>query len=590
MTTNWILSRGGLWDSASNWSTGSVPSSSSANVDITTAGTYQVLIQQTDPSYTMRSLTIGGSGSNPTLVLQGQLNVQNISLLGGQSSLDVGQTGTLDSSRLTLSGGTTIDQGVVNVSGALSGSSTVAIDGGELFASTLTGSNSFLLTADATLEISNSQSATGAIDFADQSSNTLNLDMAGSSFSAALTGFGGGDTIDIGSLAYNASYTTSYSNGVLAIDEGGRAVFSFTDYSGSSAISLSDDGDGGTELQTAPCFLPGTLILTAAGERAVETLRPGDQVLTLGDGGMVARPLIWVGAGRREKAQPHAGGIHPVRVLAHAFASDMPRRDLLVTPDHGLFVEGRLIPARMLVNGRSIVEESGVSTYAFHHIECQEHAILVAEGLPTESYLDTGNRLGFSRQDPPVPSAARPLRRWDQDSCAPLTTSRAFVEPVWQLLRQRAEALGLPPRGMMQRATSADPVLRLQLDDGRLLAATDVTRAHQLFRVPDRRRAIALLSRSAVPADAIGPFVDDRRRLGVQVGRVVWWDGLLDTPIDVHQFAGGGWYDPEAGARWTDGCASLNLPPAAGEDCFVEIEIASSLVYPEAAAEVRLAA
>ena len=55
---------------------------------------------------------------------------------------------------------------------------------------------------------------------------------------------------------------------------------------------------------------------------------------------------------------------------------------------------GALIPVRYLVNGRSIARvERGVVIY--WHVELPRHGVLYAEGLPCESYLDTGNRWAF---------------------------------------------------------------------------------------------------------------------------------------------------------------------------------------------------
>ena len=53
-----------------------------------------------------------------------------------------------------------------------------------------------------------------------------------------------------------------------------------------------------------------------------------------------------------------------------------------------------LVPVRLLVNGTSIRHER-VATVTYWHIELPAHAIVLAEGLPAKSYLDTGNRGAF---------------------------------------------------------------------------------------------------------------------------------------------------------------------------------------------------
>ena len=110
----------------------------------------------------------------------------------------------------------------------------------------------------------------------------------------------------------------------------------------------------GNTIQLA-CFLSGTMIETAAGAVPVETLRPGDSVVTLRGDERVMRRARWIGS-RRIQAACFAGheDAHPVRIRAGAFTADLPQRDLLVTGEHCIHIEGGLIPTRMLVNGSII--------------------------------------------------------------------------------------------------------------------------------------------------------------------------------------------------------------------------------------------
>ena len=54
------------------------------------------------------------------------------------------------------------------------------------------------------------------------------------------------------------------------------------------------------------------------------------------------------------------------------------------------------MPAKLLVNGMTIVRDMSLPSVAYHHIELERHAVLIAEGVAAESYLDTGNRAVFS--------------------------------------------------------------------------------------------------------------------------------------------------------------------------------------------------
>ena len=126
----------------------------------------------------------------------------------------------------------------------------------------------------------------------------------------------------------------------------------------------------------------------------VMDLRPGMRVVSL-----LARRLVpvrWVGWRRIDcTRQPRAEEVWPVRVSAGAFGPGVPHRGLWVSRDHAVFLEGLLIPVRTLINGASIAQVR-CDAVAYFHVELAEHGVLLAEGLPAESYLDTGNRSAFA--------------------------------------------------------------------------------------------------------------------------------------------------------------------------------------------------
>jgi hypothetical protein len=80
---------------------------------------------------------------------------------------------------------------------------------------------------------------------------------------------------------------------------------------------------------------------------------------------------------------------------AGALGGKLPSRDLLLSPDHTVSVGGALIPIRHLINGSTIVQEP-IDEVTYYHVELETHDVVVAEGLPCESYLDTGNRAAFN--------------------------------------------------------------------------------------------------------------------------------------------------------------------------------------------------
>ena len=348
----------------------------------------------------------------------------------------------------------------------------------------------------------------------------------------------------------------------------------------STTIGLAiNDSDGSTSgstvlTETATCFLRGTLIATPSGEVAVETLRAGDMVSVLENGIRVDRPAAWVGHGRMEAARRGCRDeFFPVRIRKDAFATDVPSRDLLVTPEHCILTDAGLTPARMLVNGASILIDRSLAEYDFFHVELETHGILLSEGLTTESYLDTGNRASFAQAGNGVP-VGRGLA-----PAAPLAVARALVEPIWNRLAARARSLGFDAASPV-REIADQQGLRLLLDCGTELAACWHDAQRHLFRIPRDAKAVRLLSPAAVPSEAIGPFVDDRRRLGVAVDQLVLWSGLQATVLPAARLALDGWHRPEGARRWTNGSAALDLPRA-DADTYLDVHVSATLPCAE---------
>jgi hypothetical protein len=73
-------------------------------------------------------------------------------------------------------------------------------------------------------------------------------------------------------------------------------------------------------------------------------------------------------------------------------ADHVPKRDLWVSPCHGLLIGGVLIPAGLLVNGVSILRADGIWEVDYFHIELERHAVILAENAPAETFIDAGIR------------------------------------------------------------------------------------------------------------------------------------------------------------------------------------------------------
>jgi len=145
---------------------------------------------------------------------------------------------------------------------------------------------------------------------------------------------------------------------------------------------------GFVTLNSIPCFVGGTRVMTAQGERAVETLAPGDMVLTMDDG---PQPLRWIGR-RRVEAE---GRFAPIRIAAGALSPGhgalmlSPQHRVLLT-DHRadlLFGDAEvLVAAKDLVNDSTIRPAPG-GQVEYIHLLFDRHQVIWAEGLPTESFL-----------------------------------------------------------------------------------------------------------------------------------------------------------------------------------------------------------
>jgi hypothetical protein len=143
-----------------------------------------------------------------------------------------------------------------------------------------------------------------------------------------------------------------------------------------------------------PCFTPGTLIDAAHGRVPVETLRPGDRVLTRDDG---FQPLEWVGRKDVDAAEMAANPrFRGVRIRAGAIGPGLPERDMVVSPQHRVLVIGPeaelmfgthevLVPAIHML-GIPGVEADDAPEISYIHLMCRRHQIVRSDGMWTESF------------------------------------------------------------------------------------------------------------------------------------------------------------------------------------------------------------
>jgi hypothetical protein len=182
------------------------------------------------------------------------------------------------------------------------------------------------------------------------------------------------------------------------------------------------------------CFAAGTRIATPSGEVPVEQLKPGDKVVCASG---TNQPIVWIGCRRLNMAgHKRPDMLRPIRIMPGALDDGIPNRPLFLSPDHAVFVDDVLIPVKHLCNGCTIVQVPA-DRVTYYHIELPHHDVVFAEGMPTESYLDTGNRSSFANGGGLValyPDFASHV--WDSRGCGPLVVAGAQLDAV----RRRIEA------------------------------------------------------------------------------------------------------------------------------------------------------
>jgi len=289
---------------------------------------------------------------------------------------------------------------------------------------------------------------------------------AGLASGQTISGFAPGDTIIL-----NGPIETSYnyvSNAGLELTIGTSIVtigitgpFDTSDFS----VTTSPDNTTISLTASAPCFAEGTKILTQTGEIKVEDLKPGDRlILATGETSAITwigkrsdlvrtqlsgyTPIIWLGHRHIDcRRHPKPQDVWPIRIMAGAFGAGMPDRDLWLSPDHAVFAEGVLIPIRYLINGTTIVQEAR-DEVTYWHVELAQHDVLMAEGLPCESYLDTGTRSCFAnggailQLHPDFGGGVNCEAVWEALGCAQLRIEGPAVQRVVAGLRRRARELG----------------------------------------------------------------------------------------------------------------------------------------------------
>jgi Ca2+-binding RTX toxin-like protein len=142
------------------------------------------------------------------------------------------------------------------------------------------------------------------------------------------------------------------------------------------------------------CFTEGTLILTPHGEKPVETLVTGDQVLTYSG---QAKPLRAINVRRLGLNELHnRPNLWPVVLSEGALGPNIPRQRLRVSPQHRILVNSKisermvgspaLVPAKKLLDLPSVTQPRPKASCTYIHLVFEEHEIIQANGCWSESF------------------------------------------------------------------------------------------------------------------------------------------------------------------------------------------------------------
>ncbi|HVC63555.1 MAG TPA: Hint domain-containing protein [Acetobacteraceae bacterium] len=643
----WNSGTGGIWTVGSNWAGGVAPptSGSGANgslIDLSTATSGPITLGQASVNAGAISITANATldiASGQTLQAAAAatagdylaMNAGTVDLSGGilkYGTINVGGTGEI------FGYGTLTDPGV----GALGATLTTGLNGlivadvnggggngtlyvaGSANSAVIPVSGNYQIDTGAVLQfgvntellsasepVINFTNSTGVLNVANATTLwtvsgtdlTLNARIenpevgttvnSSASASQIVFNIGAGDTISQTAIIGGSTLEAIVNTTTYLFDTTASLPLDHVDWTNSGSLAS-------IWVDTNPCYVAGTRILTVHGEVAVEDLAEGDMVVTLSGDTRLLRPVTWIGQrwmNLRQHPQPNL--VAPVRVLRHAFGQSLPARDLLVSPDHCLFVAGRLVPAKLLINDMTIVQERETAAVHYYHVELDQHAVMFAEGLPAESYLDTGNRAMFANTGlamvlHPEFAVNASLKCWETDSCASLAVSQEAVQPIWQGLAERAGSLGYQHPN---HATTDDPELRL-VADGHVIRPLSSDANRYVFTLPAGVSSVRLVSRASVPS-YFEAYRDDWRQLGVAIRRIVVRDsaGLTEIPPD-HPGLTQGWHaverDDATMWRWMNGDAVLPIRPTESP-AMVEVQVGIAMRHiVENVAEGRLAA
>ena len=117
-----------------------------------------------------------------------------------------------------------------------------------------------------------------------------------------------------------------------------------------------------------------------------------------------ALPVKWLGRQtiRRNASASWHPSVVPIRVSRFAIDDQTPQRDLYLSQEHCLLIDGVLIPVKHLVNGRSIAFDDDAKmseTIEYFCVELDTHEVIFAEGTAAETFRYAGGQIAWDNLD-----------------------------------------------------------------------------------------------------------------------------------------------------------------------------------------------
>ena len=153
-----------------------------------------------------------------------------------------------------------------------------------------------------------------------------------------------------------------------------------------------------------------------------------------------ALPIRWSGTRdhvRRLISSDERQKLLPIGFARSSLGNGLPRRDLFISPEHCLSMDGVLIPAYELVNGSTIDYFDDLEVIRYFHLELPRHSVIYAEGAAAESHLDTGNRNMFANALDSL-LCAEPV---SAEPCQPIVASGPILAEIRSRLAAEAAIL-----------------------------------------------------------------------------------------------------------------------------------------------------